>query len=80
MAVYESKQTPFLSFYVNGKRKRFSNGSYETTNKAEKDVLDALKGVTCVEADKPASKPKPASKSEKPAEESTKKADGASDN
>ncbi|MFD2704636.1 hypothetical protein [Salibacterium lacus] len=70
MAVYESKGTPFLGFYVNGVRRKFIEGKYETTTKAEKDVLDGLKGVTLVEDDKPAGKPKPAQKTEKPAEES----------
>lgn len=51
---YTSK-FPNLSFYVEGERKYFSNGIYETTDKAAIAVLDAIKDVK-KEAAKPAAK------------------------
>ena len=41
MAKYESKY-PTLGFYVNDELKRFSGGAYETDDKDEIAVLDAL--------------------------------------
>lgn len=40
-----------LSFYVNGKRKKFSEGVYKTNNKAEMKVLDTLADVKKVKAE-----------------------------
>lgn len=44
MTKYKSKYQEF-SFYVDGERKAFRGGFYETTNKAEQKVLDGLKDV-----------------------------------
>lgn len=61
MAHYTSKYKS-LGFYVGGNLIKFANGEYTTTDKAEIAVLDATQdAVKTVEA-KPATKPKPTTK------------------
>jgi hypothetical protein len=61
MAKYKS-QYPELGFYVKGERKQFSGGKYATEDKSEIEVLDKLSDATKIKEEKPAVKPKPASK------------------
>lgn len=51
MAVFESKKYPELGFYVNGIRKKFRYGRYETDLKSEIRVLESIRHVRRV--DKP---------------------------
>jgi hypothetical protein len=43
---YICKKHPELGFYVDGELKKFSEGEYNTTDKKEMAVLDALVDVT----------------------------------
>jgi outer membrane protease len=64
MAKYKSQYLE-LGFYVNGERKQFSGGkyaTYATEDKSEIEVLDKLSDATKIKEEKPAVKPKPASK------------------
>lgn len=64
MAKFTSRY-PELTFYVDGVAKRFTNGTYETDDKATQDVLKSLTDVKAepkAEEAKPAEKPKPAAK------------------
>lgn len=61
MAKYKSRY-PELTFYVGSEAKRFTNGIYETDDKATQDVLNSLSDVAreAETVSKPkASEPKP---------------------
>ncbi len=55
MAKYESKYST-LGFYVNDELKRFNGGAYETDNKDEIAILDAL--IDAKRVDEPKVQPK----------------------
>ena len=72
MAKYESKY-PTLGFYVYNELKRFSGGVYETDDKDEIEVLDAL--IDAKRVDEPKAQTKQTEAVEKPATKtSTRKA------
>lgn len=56
MAKYTSRFKE-LSFYVGNETKRFSNGVYETGEKAEQGVLDGLADVKRLDEPKAEAKP-----------------------
>ncbi|QIG62523.1 hypothetical protein [Sporosarcina phage Lietuvens] len=60
MTKYTSKYKE-LAFYVDGKRKQFSNGVYDADDKREQAVLNTLKDAV---AEKPAEEVKPAPKAD----------------
>lgn len=62
MALFKSRYDE-LSFYVDGKRKKFQNGEYKTEDKKEIEVLEKLRDVERVEDEKS----KPAADEVKPA-------------
>lgn len=68
MAKYTSRFQE-LAFYVNGERKQFTNGAYESTTKAEDSVLATLSDVKSVEevAPEPKAEAKPVQAKAKPA-------------
>ncbi len=72
MAKYTS-QYPALMFYVNNELKRFSGGVYETGDKDEIEVLDAI--IDAKRVDEPKAQTKQTEAVEKPAPKaSTRKA------
>lgn len=66
MAKYTSRFKE-LAFYVNGERKQFTNGAYESSDKAEDSVLATLSDVTTVEVVAPKAEAKPVQAKAKPA-------------
>lgn len=70
MAVFESKKYPELGFYVNGQRKKFRYGRYETNLKTEIKALEAIRHVKRIDEPEEVAEPKP--KPKKPATKSRK--------
>ena len=68
MAKYESKY-PTLGFYVYDVLKRFNGGVYETNDKDEIEVLDAL--IDAKRVDEPKAQPKQTEAVEKPTPKAT---------